>query len=75
MNRECIEIIFQSLPGEVENAIKYAVDIGYRHFDCAWFYKNETEVGQAIKEKIQDGTVQREELFITTKVRIYLRIF
>lgn len=38
---------------------------GYRHLDCAYVYRNEHEVGQAIKE----AGVPREEIFITSKVR------
>lgn len=59
---------FQSFSGDVEEAVTYALNIGYRHIDCAWFYKNEAEVGKAINEKIKDGTIKREDVFITTKV-------
>lgn len=48
----------------VKNAVKTALDHGYRSIDTASFYDNETGVGQAIKE----SGVPREELFITTKV-------
>ncbi|XP_015112512.1 aldo-keto reductase family 1 member A1-A [Diachasma alloeum] len=59
---------YLSVAGEVERAVKYAIDIGYRHIDTAFYYKNEKEVGDAIREKIKDGTVKREDLFVTTKL-------
>lgn len=59
---------YRSKQGEVEDAVKAAIDAGYRHFDCAWFYGNEAEVGSAIREKIDSGIVKREDLFITSKL-------
>lgn len=53
----------------MENAVKEAINLGYRHIDTALFYDNEEEIGKAIREKIKDGTVTRGDLFITTKVR------
>ncbi|KAJ4430905.1 hypothetical protein ANN_19497, partial [Periplaneta americana] len=55
-------------PKEVERVVKEAIDVGYRHFDTAMFYKNEKEVGSAIKAKIAEGVVTREEVFVTTKL-------
>ncbi|CAH1392219.1 unnamed protein product [Nezara viridula] len=59
---------WKSKPDEVSQAVKDAIDIGYRHFDCAYLYENEKEIGTAINDKIKEGAVKREELFITTKL-------
>lgn len=58
----------QSKEGEVEEAVKYAIDVGYRHIDTASFYENEAEIGNAVREKIKEGVIKREDIFITTKV-------
>ncbi|XP_046555332.1 aldo-keto reductase family 1 member B1-like isoform X1 [Haliotis rubra] len=49
-------------------AVKAAISSGYRHIDTAWYYTTEPEVGGAIKEKLADGTVTRDELFVTSKL-------
>lgn len=55
-------------PQEIAEAVKFAIKAGYRHIDCASVYGNEKEIGQAIKEVIDEGVVKREELWITSKV-------
>jgi diketogulonate reductase-like aldo/keto reductase len=49
-------------------AVKAAVEAGFRHLDAAERYRNEAEVGAALKELFASGTVRREELFVTTKL-------
>jgi diketogulonate reductase-like aldo/keto reductase len=53
---------------ETRNATRAAVEVGFRHLDCAERYRNEAEVGAALKQLLADGTVRREELFVTTKL-------
>ncbi|VDI58346.1 Hypothetical predicted protein [Mytilus galloprovincialis] len=56
-------------PGSVRDAVKYAIDIGYRSVDCAYAYLNEKEVGDGIQAKLDDGTIKdKKEIFITTKL-------
>ena len=45
-----------------------AIDVGFRHIDAAFFYQNEEEVGKALREKMENGTVKRADIFYTTKV-------
>jgi 2,5-diketo-D-gluconate reductase A len=45
------------------NAVRWALELGYRHIDTAQIYRNEESVGQALKE----SGVPREDLFLTTK--------
>jgi alcohol dehydrogenase (NADP+) len=51
-----------------KRAVKIALETGFRHLDGAEAYRNEDVVGEAIKESIEEGTVRREGLFITTKL-------
>lgn len=63
---------WQGLPGsgEVKDAVSAALDAGYRLIDTAEVYRTEEDIGKAVAEKIQQGDLKREELFITTKVWI-----
>lgn len=45
-------------------AVRFALQAGYRHLDTATMYRNETEIGRAVR----DSGVPRQEIFITTKL-------
>jgi len=57
-----------SKPGEVGEAVKMALDIGYRHIDTAMGYQNQPEVGRVLADAFASGKVKREDLFITSKI-------
>ncbi|HUG11503.1 MAG TPA: aldo/keto reductase [Opitutaceae bacterium] len=59
---------WKSAPGEVAAAVREAIRIGYRHFDCAPIYGNEAEIGSALAEVFASGDVKREDLWITSKL-------
>ncbi len=59
---------WKSEPGDVYQAVKEALRLGYRHIDCAPMYGNEAEIGQALAESFKDGLVSRDQLWITSKL-------
>jgi len=57
--------VFQSEPGPVtRDAVRYALETGYRAVDTAAMYRNESDVGEAVR---QSG-IPRDEVFVTTKL-------
>ncbi|PFH54002.1 hypothetical protein AMATHDRAFT_78743 [Amanita thiersii Skay4041] len=56
--------VWRSEPGKVGEAVKTALNAGYRHIDGAWIYGNEAEVGRAI----QESTIPREQIWLTSKL-------
>jgi diketogulonate reductase-like aldo/keto reductase len=55
-------------PLVTKQATKAALEVGFRHLDCAERYRNEEAVGDAIQEALKAGTLRRDELFVTTKL-------
>jgi len=55
-------------PVAAKQAIKAALETGYRLLDGAELYANEAVVGAAMREAFEAGTLRREELFVTTKL-------
>ena len=48
----------------IAEAVKGAIEVGYRHIDCAAVYGNEHLVGQSLREALQSD-VKRDDLWST----------
>ncbi|KAI9642625.1 hypothetical protein NHQ30_009430 [Ciborinia camelliae] len=55
-------------PENTTEAVAYAIEIGYRHIDCAGRYLNEVDVGRGIKEGLKRAGLKREDLWVTSKL-------
>ncbi|XP_057587417.1 dihydrodiol dehydrogenase 3-like [Hippopotamus amphibius kiboko] len=53
---------------EALEVTKFAIDVGFHHIDSAHLYQNEAQVGEAVRSKIADGTVKRQDIFYTSKL-------
>ncbi|MGY1606190.1 MULTISPECIES: aldo/keto reductase [unclassified Geodermatophilus] len=56
--------VFQIEPENTVEAVRNALEVGYRHIDTAEMYGNEKEVGQAVRE----SGIDRSEVFVTSKL-------
>ncbi len=56
--------VFQIDPGETAEAVRRALEIGYRHIDTAEMYQNEAGVGQGIR----DSGIDRGDVYVTSKL-------
>jgi len=59
---------WKSEPDEVYRAVRSAIEVGYRHIDCAAIYLNEEEVGRALTDAFRAGDATREEVWVTSKL-------
>ena len=59
---------FQAKPGVIHDVVVKAVELGYRHLDCAHIYGNEKEIGKALEYCISKKLVSRNDLWITSKL-------
>ncbi len=59
---------WKSAPGEVYQAVRWALKLGYTHFDCAAAYGNQSEIGQALHDAFKEDNLRREDIFITSKL-------
>ncbi|VVP92583.1 Aldo/keto reductase [Pseudomonas fluorescens] len=55
-------------PGVTSEAVTHALQSGFRHFDCAERFRNEEQVGVALRAFMDAGKARREDLFITSKL-------
>jgi diketogulonate reductase-like aldo/keto reductase len=51
-----------------KEATKIALEVGFRHLDCAERYRNEEAVGDAMQAAFKAGKIRREDVFVTTKL-------
>ncbi len=56
--------VWQAPRGDARTAVAAALRVGYRHVDTAMIYRNEADVGQAVRE----SGIPRSEIFVTTKL-------
>lgn len=54
----------------MRQTIKWAIEAGYRHIDTAALYRNEDQIGLGLADVFENGTVKREDIFLTTKVSV-----
>ena len=54
-------------PEQVATAVRDSAAVGYRQFDCAAVYGNESEIGASLTNIVNDG-IPREEMWITSKL-------
>ena len=55
-------------PLATKQAVKAALEAGFRHFDCAERYRNEQAVGDAMQEMFKAEAIERKDVFVTTKL-------
>lgn len=55
-------------PLATRHATESALEVGFRHLDCAERYRNEDAVGDAMQAAFKAGTLRREDVFVTTKL-------
>lgn len=56
------------MKGNTSEAIARAIENGFRHFDCAYIYGNQKDVGIGLKEGLRRTGLSRQDLWITSKL-------
>uniref|UniRef100_A0A671UPM2 alcohol dehydrogenase (NADP(+)) n=1 Tax=Sparus aurata TaxID=8175 RepID=A0A671UPM2_SPAAU len=52
----------------IQGAVEAAIAAGYRHIDTAHSYKNETDIGKALRSMMQQGVIRHQDMFIVSKL-------
>jgi len=55
-------------PIATKEAVRLALEAGFRQFDCAERYRNEEQVGEAMRAVFKEGKVKRKDVFVGTKL-------
>ena len=61
-------LFFKFKDEQMQDIVKKAIDVGYRHFDTSPIYRSEPSIGLAIQDKIAEGTITRDDVFLVSKV-------
>lgn len=65
---ECPSIGYGTYKVTNEKCIEWALQAGYRHFDCAAIYSNEAMIGKALKKNLPKFSLERKDIWITSKL-------
>ncbi|XP_075325450.1 aldose reductase-related protein 2 isoform X2 [Odontesthes bonariensis] len=52
----------------IQGAVEAAIAAGFRHIDTAYCYNNEVDIGKALRSKMQQSIIRREDMFIVSKL-------
>jgi diketogulonate reductase-like aldo/keto reductase len=55
-------------PLATKEAVRISLEVGFRQFDCAERYRNEEQVGEAMRAVFEGGKVKRKDVFVGTKL-------
>ena len=65
----CLCVVQSSSSAAVcQSAVEAAIAAGYRHIDTAYSYRNEVEISKALRSKMQQGIIQRQDMYGVSKV-------
>ena len=55
-------------PAATKEAVRLSLEVGFRQFDCAERYRNEEQVGEAMRAVFEEGKLKRKDVFVGTKI-------